>query len=306
MSKPLYFGIDGGGTHSRMAIVDQDLQVMTKTIGKSTNIYSIPKEMVFQNLSELIETACKEISIEKSALKGGCIGSAGLARPAEQSLFKEFFNRIFGYTLPVKYCTDGEILLCGGLNSLTGYCLIAGTGSLALGRNYDGTLVRAGGLGYMLGDEGSAWWIGHQALERALRGSEKRDLESSLLPMIVRKWGLSEPSDLIDYVHNHTSKAEIAYLAPLVTEAARNGDMLALDILHQGAAELASLVNSVVMRSPHIAQRALVLAGGVLEHDEIVRSRLVELLQRMLPDLRVDIPKGTALDGACMLAVNNV
>lgn len=61
-------------------------------------------------------------------------------------------------------CNDGETLLVGALESTEGYCLIAGTGSLALARDREGRTARAGGLGYMLGDEGSALWIAWQAI----------------------------------------------------------------------------------------------------------------------------------------------
>ena len=304
MKTPLYFGIDGGGTHSRLAIVDSELHVMVKVVAGSTNIYSVSQETACRNLEELFGRACKEISIERSDLVRGCIGSAGLARPHEMALFRGFFNKILGPDVPVKLCTDGEILLCGGLNSLEGYCLVAGTGSVALGRSNNGTLVRAGGLGYMLGDEGSAWWIGHEAIVRTLRGNEKRDLESSLLPEILKRCKLSEPQDLVAYVHHQASKADIGSLAPLVTEAARNGDALALDILHKGAQELALLVQSVVKRSPFINHKELVLAGGVMEHDEIVRDRLISILGIDLPDLKIGFPTGSALEGACILALN--
>ncbi len=303
MSRPLYFGIDGGGTHSRIAVVDQELQVLGNAIGGSTNIYSVSKDEVFQNLTTLVDAVCVRISIDRSALTAGCLGSAGLGRLGERALFQDFFNRLLGDQVPVHLCTDGEILLCGGLQALEGFCLVAGTGSLALGRTLEGTMVRAGGLGYMLGDEGSAWWIGHEAIARALRSAENRDLPTALLPSLLQACNLQEPQDFIAYAHQKAGKAEIAALAPLVTLAATKGDALALDILQQAAWELASLVESVVKRSPGISNQELVLAGGVMEHDAIVRKRLLAILQERLPGLRAGSPQGTALEGACLLAV---
>jgi N-acetylglucosamine kinase-like BadF-type ATPase len=107
---------------------------------------------------------------------------------------------------------------------------------------------------------------------------------------------------MIRYVHFDADKAKIAALAPLVTAAARRGDPLALDILQTGAAELVLLVRSVLEQSPRIKNQALVLAGGVIEHDEMVTGRLRESLSREFPRLSVVTPKGSALDGACMLA----
>jgi len=304
MGNPCFFGIDGGGTHSRLALVDREGKVLARSEAGSTNIYSVTKDEVFANLSTLLSSALKSAGLNNQDLASGCIGSAGLGRAEEQKLFRGFFDSLLGKDIPVKLCTDGEILLCGGLENLEGYCLIAGTGSIALGRSQTGVLFRSGGHGYLLGDEGSAAWIARTAIARTLRSLEGRDIPTGMLPLILEASGLSESNDLIKYVHHDADKAKIASLAPVVTQAARKGDPLALDILHKGAEELALLVKSVLDQSPWIKRRELVLAGGVMENDEIVTDRLKESLAKDFPDLVVSSPKGTALEGACMLAVS--
>jgi N-acetylglucosamine kinase-like BadF-type ATPase len=303
MGDPCFFGIDGGGTYSRLALVDRDGKILASSEAGSTNIYSVTKDEVFTNLSTLLGSALKSAGLNTQDVAAGCFGSAGLGRAGEQELFLAFFDSLFGSDVPVKLCTDGEILLCGGLESLEGYCLIAGTGSIALGRSKAGALVRSGGHGYMLGDEGSASWIGRSAIARILRSLEGRDMSTGMLPFILEASGLSESNDLIKYVHHDANKIKIASLAPVVTQAARKGDALALDILRIGAEELVLLVKSVINQSPWIKRMELVLAGGVMKHDEIVRNKLKESLATEFPSLLVSSPKGTALEGACMLAL---
>lgn len=302
----VFFGIDGGGTHSRLALTDGEGKILVCSEAGSTNMYSVSKEEVFFNLTLLIDSALKKADLGKHHLTAGCIGSAGLGRKEEQTVFRAFFDTLLGQAFPVKLCTDGEILLCGGLDNLEGYCLIAGTGSIALGRSCLGGLVRAGGHGYMLGDEGSASWIGKSAVARILRSLENRDFPTDMLEDILKETGLSQSSELIRYVHHDADKAKIGALAPVVTAAARKRDPLALDILREGAEELALLVKSVISRSPGIKRRSLVLAGGVMEHDEIITGKLKEILAADFPDLEVSRPKGTALEGACMLAAGLV
>jgi N-acetylglucosamine kinase-like BadF-type ATPase len=268
----------------------------------STNIYSVSKDEVFANLSRLLDSALEAADLKKQDLAAGCIGSAGLGREGEQKIYRMFFDGLLGKDFPIKLCSDGEILLCGGLDSPEGYCLIAGTGSIALGRSKDGVMVRSGGHGYLLGDEGGAAWIGRTAIARILRSLENRDLPTDMLPAILEEAGLLQANDLIQYVHHDADKAAIAKLAPIVTAAARTGDPLALDILRTGATELALLVKSVKGQSPWITNRKLVLAGGVMEHDEVLSKELKEILSHELPDLEITPPKGTALDGACLLA----
>ena len=303
MTGKYFFGVDGGGTHSRLALTDSEGRVLARSEAGSTNIYSVSKDEVFANLSLLLETALDKAGLKKEDLRAGCIGSAGLGREAEQKLFRSFVDKILGNDFPAKLCSDGEILLCGGLGNPEGYCLIAGTGSIALGRSLDGRLVRSGGHGYMLGDEGSASWTGKAAIARLFRSKENRDLGTDMLDAILEKTGLARIDDLIHYVHHDADKAKIAALAPVVTTAARKGDPLALDILHTGAKELALLVKSVLEQSPWIKNRELVLAGGAMEHDEILSQKLREILAEEFPSLGVFNPKGTALDGACMLAL---
>jgi N-acetylglucosamine kinase-like BadF-type ATPase len=304
MGKPYFFGIDGGGTRSRIALTDGEGILLASSEAGSTNIYSVTKEEVFANLSQLLDSCMEKAGLSKQDLAAGCFGSAGLGRASEQKLFRGFFDSLLGQEFPVKLCTDGEILLCGGLEKLEGYCLIAGTGSIALGRSQDGAMIRSGGHGYMLGDEGSASWIGRIAIARILRSLEDRDLPTNMLPDILEAAGLVHKDELIPYVHHDADKAKIAKLAPTVTKAGRRGDPLAIDILHIGAEELALLVKSVLSQSPWITQKELVIAGGVMEHDEIVTNKLKEILARDLPDLSISLPKGTALQGACMLALN--
>jgi N-acetylglucosamine kinase-like BadF-type ATPase len=302
--KKYYFGIDGGGTHSRIALTDGSGKVLALSEAGSTNIYSVSKDEVFKNISKLLDSAIKAAGIEKTSLAAGCIGSAGLGREGERKAFGMFFDTLLGPDFPVSLCNDGEILLCGALNGLEGYCLIAGTGSIALGRSLDGRIVRAGGHGYLLGDEGSASWTGKTAIARILRSAENRDLSTNMLGPVLSAAGLSEIGDLIKYVHHDADKAKIGALAPVVTAAGRMGDPLALDILHKGADELALLVKCVIDQSPYIKRKEIALAGGVMEHDEIVANRLKEILAGEFPDLAVFHPKGTALEGACMIAAS--
>jgi N-acetylglucosamine kinase-like BadF-type ATPase len=162
MSPFYYFGLDGGGTHSRLAVCDQSGSVVKTAMGGTTNLYGANKDEILKNLTSLFEQVHSY-----TPLLGGCIGSAGLGRAREQELFREILKKVLP-CVPVYLCGDGEIFLVGALSGFEGYGLISGTGSLALSRTMDGNIKRAGGYGYLLGDEGSAYWIAHQALIEAV------------------------------------------------------------------------------------------------------------------------------------------
>lgn len=298
MSERYFFGLDGGGTQSRLAVCDSTGTILKEVYGGTTNLYTGKSEQVALNLKALFTQVEQYFPFA-----GGCIGSAGLGREREKVLFRDMLSTLLP-TVPVYLCSDGEILLVGGLAGLEGYALISGTGSLALSRSSDGSLKRAGGYGYLLGDEGSAYWIAHQALMRSLRSLENRDLNTRMLPSLLEGCSLSKAEDLIAYVHHQATKADIAKLAPLVTVFAKEGDPLANDILQCTAKELVALVVSV--QNPAITANELVLAGGVLEKDPIVRPLFIQALRETLPELQIITARGTALEGACLLARTSV
>lgn len=290
------FGIDGGGTHSRLCLFSlEDGRELGRFTGGSTNMYSVGRDEAMRNTERLLRSS--GVSLER--LKAGCLGSAGLSRPAEKEAFSAFLRRLLPQC-SMYLCNDGETLLVGALESTEGYCLIAGTGSLALARDREGRTARAGGLGYMLGDEGSALWIAWQAIRRAMRSREGRDLETTLLADLVKHFSLSCPEDFVAMLHHRFEKAVVATAAGLVLERVED-DPLAADIARAAAAELALLLSSVMRQMPLSPARAA-LSGGVVEHNVWLRSRLVEQLALDHPELEVVFGPGDAVRGACMLA----
>ncbi len=299
-SKKKLFGIDGGGTNTRIRIIDENNNQIGFATGKSSNIYSVGKDTAFVHLKDVILTACKDANILPQDLQYGCIGSAGLQRDYERRLFKEFFESLLPQA-NVKLCTDAEIMLVGGLNKAYGYSLTCGTGSIAMGRNPQGELVRAGGLGYMLGDEGSALWIAYESIKRSLRSVESRDLPTKLLPKLLDFFALKEASDFIRYMHYEFDKASIASACPIVFELAKQEDALAIDIIEKAHVELLKLVKSVLHAMP-LADSNIVLGGGVFEKNEDFFETFVSKL-KMIPHSPKAIKAIYTADyGALMLA----
>lgn len=300
----MIFGIDGGGTSTRLVICSNDGKILAQHCGKSSNIYSVGADQAFTNIENLIKEACAFNKLSLSALQYGCIGSAGLQRKPEYEAFTTFFTKLLPQA-KVRLCTDAEILLVGGLASLEGYALICGTGSIAMARNAQGELYRAGGMGYMLGDEGSALWIAYEAIKRSLKSIEHRDLPSKLLPKFLDFFALQQASDFIPMVHRAFDKASIAKAATLVFEAQKKNDALACDIIEQASKELALLVQSVVLQAK-LPNGKLILGGGVFENN----SEFLELCSAEIANIKnapTIIPlQQKAEFGALMLAKEQI
>ncbi|MDY4889738.1 MAG: BadF/BadG/BcrA/BcrD ATPase family protein [Sphaerochaetaceae bacterium] len=290
-----FAGIDGGGTHSRiLSFTDSDEGIVS--IGDSTNIYSVGLETAIKNTISLIAPL-------SSKLGSVCLASAGLGRPEEKKVFKRELEAAFPF-IHFHLCSDAEALIAGSSGNSVCAGLILGTGSIAIRLTSDGHAIRRGGLGWRLGDEGSGWFISEQAVRRTLRSIEKRDLSTTLLPIILNHFHLDSPSGLVPLFNSpELEKSEVASLAPAVIGKAVDGDILANDIISQAAREAALLVKSLFSEKDTCPiNYPLVLAGGLLEKNSVIS----QLVKTQINDLGL-YPEfidgtGNALQGAALIA----
>jgi N-acetylglucosamine kinase-like BadF-type ATPase len=140
---------------------------------------------------------------------------------------------------------DAAIALSGATRTGQGIAIIAGTGSIAFACNAEGRTARAGGWGYVFGDEGAAFDIARQALRAALRVEEGWGPPTSLRQVLCEATGSASANHVLHRFYGpEWPRARVATLAPLVDEAAVNGDHVAQHILENAAQELALLAAS--------------------------------------------------------------
>jgi N-acetylglucosamine kinase-like BadF-type ATPase len=174
--------------------------------------------------------------------------------------------------------SDAELVLAAGTPAGWGVALICGTGSIAWGRAPDGRSARAGGWGYLLGDEGSGYDIALRALRLATQTADRRAAAPALLQAALDHWGLQEPEQLIGQVYRlETTRAEIAALAPRVVALADAGEPAAMHLLDDASGELAQLVVAVACKLDLIAP-PVALAGGLLGACEQLRGGIAVYL----------------------------
>ncbi len=300
------FGIDGGGTSARLRIESLGGDRLFYAEGGSTNPNSNSWESVNAVLKTLFDKAYREASLRPQDCAAGFAGSAGIDRPADREPFETALRAAAALsgTCAVGVGNDAEPALAGAIGDIEGLLLIAGTGSIAYGRSHDGLAVRAGGLGHLLGDEGSGFRVGFDAIVRSLRSIEGRDLPTKLMDEALAYFGLKEPADFVTYIYSKPiDKTFIGGFTPIVADCRDRGDPLALDIFDQAARELESLVLSVDHRlAGHIQNERLALRGGSIEHDAVLRAALTGKLAASAPQITIVPAKADAATGACILA----
>jgi N-acetylglucosamine kinase-like BadF-type ATPase len=197
---------------------------------------------------------------------------------------------------------DALIALAGATGGEPGVVVIAGTGSIAFGRNSQGRTARAGGWGYAFGDEGGAFDIVRQALRAALRFEEGWGAKTTLAAALIEAGRASSADDLLHRLYaGDFSSARVAGFAPIVDEIARAGDAVAIDILN-GAAQALATIAAAVRAQLFAREEAAVFSyvGGAFQ-SAILLERF-----RMLIELndshRVVAPKYRPAEGALLEA----
>lgn len=271
-SKKLLLGIDGGGSKTLALIADESGNVIGRGSAESSNYHSVGKEKALESLNHAIRFAFADAELSPQNFRAACIGLAGVDRPQDRAVIESWAKENLPDTL-VKIVNDAELVLAAGTPDGWGVAMICGTGSIVYGRNKSGETTRAGGWGYLLGDEGSGYRIGLAALQAIARSHDGRDESTILQSSILNHLSLSSPADLIKYIYRErVPTTEIAALASFVEEAAENGDTVATRILQEAAHELSLAVNSTVRQLRMTGAIPCAQAGGVITRGKIIAA----------------------------------
>jgi N-acetylglucosamine kinase-like BadF-type ATPase len=297
-------GIDAGGTKTLCLLADASGQVLAEARSSGANLQAVGELEVEKVLHEVMERALAGRAVLPSVI---CLGIAGVGRPSDEAVVRSLMRRI-GYQARIVIATDALIALVAAVDHEPGVVIISGTGSIAYGRNARDEAARAGGWGYVLGDEGSGYWIGRHALRAVVRQADGRGRATRLTPYVLAHFGVGRPQELVQAIyHRNLRPSAIAAVSHAVQQAADEGDEVALNILAVGARELAGSAASVV-RQLGLTDTAFsfVLAGGILRAVPRLASDLQTLLKELAPrseTMRLD--REPAL-GAVALAVAEV
>ncbi|HWY23205.1 MAG TPA: BadF/BadG/BcrA/BcrD ATPase family protein [Candidatus Acidoferrum sp.] len=290
-----YLGIDGGGSKTTCAVGDESSVLATVTAGPS-NITRVGEVRVREALHHAIREACTAAKIEPRQVHRACIGIAGAGR-------KEVAGTIYRIAVEtlsgeISVVGDMEIAMAAAFGAGPGVIVIAGTGSIAYGRNAQGRTARAGGWGFAISDEGSAHWTGRRAVTTLLRaidqesGRESFDPEKNDHPLwgkLKAAWNLHT---LDEFARTANSNPNFADLFPAIVAAADGGDTIAQGVLKQAGREVAQLAGIVTRRlfaedSASPPDIPLAMAGGVFRYSPLVCQVIRDELRQL--DLRLQV-----------------
>ncbi len=305
-----YLGIDGGGTKTTCVVGDEASQLSCVRAGAS-NITRVGEARARESLHQAIRLACAEAKIDARQLRRACIGVAGAGRENVAGRVRE----IVGELIPgeIEVVGDMEIALVAAFVAGPGVVVIAGTGSIAYGRDPQGRTARAGGWGFGISDEGSAYWIGRAAVASLLRAIDENTnatknaqaaaKESALFGELAAAWKLRSLNEL---ARNANSNPDFAALFPAVLAASETGDVVARQVLKSAGGELARLAATVERRlfagdasTPPVP---LAMVGGVFRHSAKVRKAFRDEAGKIGPRVEINPEVVEPVLGALLMA----
>lgn len=269
-----FIGIDGGGTKTDVAVVNDLGELVSRVQGPTSNKAVIGGEKAAQVLRTLIGQALTEAGMP-GPVTAGWIGLAGADRSEDRDVFRKALSDLIE---TIRITNDAELVLSGNPERV-GIALIGGTGSIAFARNEAGLSGRSGGWGHIFGDEGSAWQLAVDGLRAVAAASDGRGPGTALSDTIVEYWDVSAPQQLILKVYDPAvRKGDIAASAPVVVETARSGDPVAMRLLESAGSQLATLVTSLLHRIPFDSPPSVAVTGGLLLKSPEIREHLRKCL----------------------------
>jgi N-acetylglucosamine kinase-like BadF-type ATPase len=239
-----FLGVDGGQSSTTAMIGDETGRIAGVGLGGPCNHVgaSEGRAKFIAAIQASLREACGQAGLNPESVRftSACLGFSG--GPADkESILSEILKS--DQTLVTD---DAVIALSGATAGEPGLVVIAGTGSIAFGRNREGRTARAGGWGYLFGDEGGGFWIARQALRAALRWEEGWGVPTSLRARLLDATAKRNINDLLHRCYTpEFPRPRVASFSVLVNQAAESGDAVALEILDAAARDSALLAIAV-------------------------------------------------------------
>ncbi|MBV9768738.1 MAG: ATPase [Bryobacterales bacterium] len=295
-----FLGVDGGQSSTTSMIGDETGRVAGVGLsGPCNHVGAAEGRAKFTGaILGSVQAACAQAGLNAATIhfSSACLGFSG--GPADK---EPLLNELLRCERMI-VTDDALIALAGATAGEPGVIVISGTGSIGFGRNSLGRTARAGGWGYLFGDEGGGFWIARQALRAALRFEEGWGAPTSLRARLLDETGARNMNDLLHRCYTTGfPRPRIASFSVLVNHAAESGDPAASRILDEAARELALLAGAVRRQLFGTGDSLFVSYAGGAFNSRILRGRFRNLIQAQM-GARVAAPVYEPAAGALLEA----
>lgn len=300
-------GIDGGGTKTTAAVVGEDLGLVGSATMGPANHRSVGMEAAGANIANAVLAALRTADVPLSAVRAICLCLAGFDTDLDLPVPQRAM-RLLDYNGVTIMENDVVGAWSGATEASTGIVIIAGTGSTGLGMNSHGQLWRTDGWDYILGDFGSGYAIGHEAIRTAMKALDGRIAPTLLASALRDAYGVTDAESMRRLVDSTTfGKVEISSFAAYVSRAADAGDAAAQTILAHAGQELGDQAGAII-RQLHMEGDAFPIStvGSVFKSTPWVTEPFRHAITQLAPRATFRPPLHPPEVGAAVLALRRL
>ena len=276
---PLILGIDGGASKTVALLANAHTgEILGRGRSRGSNFHAHDNTVALAELDSAIGRAFVDAGIPRRRAAAVCAGLAGVSRPEDEAMIAKWIKqRSIGDRFLI--ANDGWLVIAAGTPQGVGIGVICGTGSIAVGRDESGQMRRAGGWGYLFGDEGSGHDLAIMALRAAAHAADGRGESTKLLPTLLQHWQLDLPEDFITYLYGlEDPRVVLGDLGPLVIQVAESGDAVASRIVQTAGDALAKAVVAVYHQLTLPRPVPVALAGSMIVRGIPLQQALAQSL----------------------------
>ena len=279
-----YLGVDGGGTKTHAVLFDEQKNIIGEGFAGASNPLRVGLEPAVENIFQALTAASEAANQSRGDIVAAVFGLAGVRRIDLRQRVRERLAQRLGIKTG-EVVTDAEIALFGTTLGKAGVVVIAGTGSICLGRNEAGETAIAGGWGPLAGDEGGGAGIARRGLQAIAKASDGRGAATKLSEAGTIYFRAATPENLLTAIYSpQMDNTKIAGFAKYVVETAQSGDQIALEILNEAGVELGTAVNAVAAKLK-LNRRKIPIGtvGSIFRAGELLTDSLLKTVHKVAP-----------------------
>ena len=302
----MYLGVDGGGTKTHIIIINEAGNIKAEGFAGPSNPLRVGVETAVANILKAMNEACDNGGISLGDIEAATLGLAGVRRSdLKQRVRESFMTRL--RISKIEVVTDAEIALYATTAGKPGLVVIAGTGSICLGKNKAGELAISGGWGPLAGDEGGGVGIAQNALHTVAKASDGRGGQTLLTERASEYFRASGPENLIVAIYSPlVDNMRIAGFARSVVETALEGDKIAVGILEDAGFELGLAACAVIKKLKLAATQVPVgCVGSIFKAGELLTAPMLKIVSECAPKAYLTIPLMPPAQAAALMGLRN-
>ncbi len=298
-----FIGIDGGGTKTAYIIANEKNEILFSFQEEGLSYKEKGIDVVVNQLKNGIQRCLQETSLSDAMCKGIVVGLPCFGESQQEDL--EIEQKIKKeINIPVYLVNDVEVGWAGSLNLTDGINLVAGTGSIAFGRNSKNEIARSGGWSTFFSDEGSCYWLGRRTLELFCKEADYRLERNALYTIMKDHYKISNDVQLVEKLEKEIIpyRDKVAQLQQLLFEAAKKCDPYAKRLYQEAAEELFLIIKGVAIQLDMVGKEFYwSYSGGLFHAKEFVLPQLIKKVETL--GGKVVSPRKSPVEGAVMLAM---